>query len=137
MIYVLVLALVVITFLARSLDRADARQPIALFVLDACGSDSPASSGASDRVCLRLFSAWSLHLYSTGEYANLTNVDSPLFAAELSRAVTFVMLGFGIAWVGERLLRVPCTWRMTARVPRWLARLMSSRSSTPFRTPWW
>ena len=47
-----------------------------------------------------------MHLYATGEYANLTNVDTPLFRAEWTRAVTFVLLGIGIAWVGERLLRV-------------------------------
>ena len=47
-----------------------------------------------------------LHLYVTGEYGNLANVGSPLFAAELSRAVTFVILGIGIAWVGERLLQI-------------------------------
>jgi two-component system, LuxR family, sensor kinase FixL len=44
-----------------------------------------------------------LHLYTTGEYSNLSNPDSPLFAAELSRAVTFTVLGVGIAWFGERL----------------------------------
>jgi two-component system, LuxR family, sensor kinase FixL len=46
-----------------------------------------------------------LHLYSSGEYANLTRPTSSLFVAELSRAVTFVALGVGIAWFGERLQR--------------------------------
>src|SRR5262245_49097220 len=34
-----------------------------------------------------------LHLYATGEFANLANPRSPLFAAELSRALTFALLG--------------------------------------------
>jgi two-component system sensor kinase FixL len=46
-----------------------------------------------------------LHLYLTGEYQNLFNRHSPLFAAELSRAVTFTLMGIGIAWFGERLRR--------------------------------
>ena len=46
-----------------------------------------------------------LHLYTTGEYSNLNSPGSPLFAAELARAVTFTALGVGIAWFGERLRR--------------------------------
>jgi two-component system sensor kinase FixL len=44
-----------------------------------------------------------LHLFVTGEFSNLLDSNSPLFAAEFSRAVTFVFLGLGIAWFGERL----------------------------------
>jgi two-component system, LuxR family, sensor kinase FixL len=44
-----------------------------------------------------------IHLYATGEYINLIHRGSPLFAAELARAVTFAALGIGIAWFGERL----------------------------------
>ena len=44
-----------------------------------------------------------IHLYATGEFRNLLNAGSPLFAAELARAATFVALGAGIAWFGERL----------------------------------
>ncbi len=44
-----------------------------------------------------------LHLFATGEYSNLTNLESPLFAAESARAITFALLGVGIAWFGERL----------------------------------
>ena len=44
-----------------------------------------------------------LHLYSTGEYATLIRPDSPSFAVDLARAVTFVALGIGIAWFGEHL----------------------------------
>ena len=46
-----------------------------------------------------------LHLYLTGEVASLARTDSPLFASELWRAVTFTALGVGIAWFGESLLR--------------------------------
>src|SRR5215470_15037209 len=45
-----------------------------------------------------------LHLYSSNEYTNLLHWGSPLFVAELSRALTFTALGVGIAWFGERLL---------------------------------
>jgi two-component system sensor kinase FixL len=44
-----------------------------------------------------------LHLYATAEYSNLIHPQSPLFTAELTRALTFVALGVGIAWLGERL----------------------------------
>ena len=44
-----------------------------------------------------------LHLYGTGEFANLIDASSPQFAAALTRAVTFTALGIGIAWFGERL----------------------------------
>jgi two-component system sensor kinase FixL len=49
------------------------------------------------------FLAVVLHLSITGEYANLVNPRSPLFISELTRAGTFVLLGAGIAWFGERL----------------------------------
>jgi two-component system, LuxR family, sensor kinase FixL len=46
-----------------------------------------------------------LHLFQTGEFSSLVHRDSPFFAAELWRAVTFTGLGVGIAWFGESLLR--------------------------------
>ena len=46
-----------------------------------------------------------LHLWSSGEYSNLVMWGSPLFVAEVSRALTFIVLGVGIAWFGERLRR--------------------------------
>lgn len=49
------------------------------------------------------FLALVLHLSITGEYGNLINPHSPRFTAEAARAVTFVLLGAGIAWFGERL----------------------------------
>jgi two-component system sensor kinase FixL len=44
-----------------------------------------------------------LHLFVTGEYSYLLDPNSPLYAVDLSRAVTFIALGIGIAWFGERL----------------------------------
>src|ERR1043165_2860615 len=44
-----------------------------------------------------------IHLYATGEYANLVATDAPLFKVEFARALTFIALGIGIAWFGERL----------------------------------
>jgi two-component system sensor kinase FixL len=49
------------------------------------------------------FLALVLHLSVTGEYVNLLNPRSPHFASEAARSVTFVLLGGGIAWFGERL----------------------------------
>ena len=42
------------------------------------------------------------HLYVTGEFRNLMDPQTPLFAAEVTRAAIFVLLGVGIAWFGER-----------------------------------
>jgi two-component system, LuxR family, sensor kinase FixL len=53
---------------------------------------------------LATFLALGLHLYSSGEYINLTP-GSAFFVEEASRGVTFVGLGLGIAWFGERLQR--------------------------------
>jgi two-component system, LuxR family, sensor kinase FixL len=55
---------------------------------------------------LATFLSLVFHLYLTGEYTNLTNSASPLFGAELARAITFIGLGVGIAWFGERLRTV-------------------------------
>ncbi|MBO0759356.1 MAG: PAS domain S-box protein, partial [Bradyrhizobiaceae bacterium] len=46
-----------------------------------------------------------VHLWSTGEYANLVHWDSPLFVSEISRGLTFIALGVGMAWIGQRLQR--------------------------------
>lgn len=104
MTYTLVLVLVAITFLARSLVAPTlGSQALYLFLMPAvliAGIVGGLGPGL-----LATFLSLVLHLYVTGEYSNLANVDSRLFAAELSRAVTFVILGIGIAWAGERLLR--------------------------------
>jgi two-component system sensor kinase FixL len=49
------------------------------------------------------FLALVLHLSITGDYVSLFDVRSPRFMAEFARATTFVLLGAGIAWFGERL----------------------------------
>ena len=104
MTYILVLGLVAITFLARSLVAPTlGSQSLYLFLMPAVLIAGIA--GGLGPGLLATFLSLVLHLYATGEYGNLANMDSPLFAAELSRAVTFVILGIGIAWAGERLLR--------------------------------
>ena len=52
---------------------------------------------------LATFLALALHLSVTGAYANIADPHSPLFVSEVARASTFVLLGAGIAWFGERL----------------------------------
>jgi two-component system sensor kinase FixL len=105
MIYALVLLLVGATFLLRSiLAPTLGAQALYLFLMPAVliagiiGGFGPGFLATA--LCLVL------HLYVSGEYANLTNHNSPLFMAELSRATMFVALGFGISWFGERLRRV-------------------------------
>ncbi|AMN45009.1 PAS domain S-box protein [Rhodoplanes sp. Z2-YC6860] len=44
-----------------------------------------------------------VHLYVTGEYADLAGSGSPNFGSSFARAFTFVLLGVGISWFGERL----------------------------------
>src|SRR5215471_11018838 len=46
-----------------------------------------------------------LHFYGTGAYLNLIHPDPPLFVTEVLRGATFMALGVGIAWFGERLQR--------------------------------
>jgi two-component system sensor kinase FixL len=44
-----------------------------------------------------------LYLYVTGAYATVSNPASPVFAIDLTRAITFALLGIGVSWFGERL----------------------------------
>ena len=104
MTYVLVLVLVAITFVLRpAIAPTLGTQSLYLFLIPAVliagivGGLGPA--------LLATFLCLVLHLYATGEYTNLTRADSELFKAELARAMTFVGLGIGIAWIGERLLK--------------------------------
>ena len=79
----MVLALVAITFLARSLIAPTlGTQSLYLFLMPAvliAGIVGGLGPGL-----LATFLCLALHLYATGEYANLTNIDSPLFAVEWS-----------------------------------------------------
>jgi two-component system, LuxR family, sensor kinase FixL len=52
---------------------------------------------------LATFLSLVVHLYASGEYFNLMHPGTLLYSAELFRGVTFVVLGIGIAWFGERL----------------------------------
>jgi two-component system, LuxR family, sensor kinase FixL len=102
MIYVLVLALVAVTFITRSLVAPTlGTQSLYLFLMPAifiAGIVGGLGPGLLATVfCL------ALHLYVTGEIRNLTDRSSPFFAVELSRAAIFAFLGVGTAWVGERL----------------------------------
>ena len=44
-----------------------------------------------------------LHLYVTEEYKSFLDTSSPLFALEMARSLTFLFLGIGISWFGDRL----------------------------------
>jgi len=44
-----------------------------------------------------------VHLYVTGEYAEVFQPRSPNFTSSSARAFTFTLLGVGISWFGERL----------------------------------
>ena len=49
--------------------------------------------------------AFGLQSIVTGEYRAFLNVDDSLFGVELARAATFIVVGVGVAWFGERLKR--------------------------------
>jgi len=101
-VYFLALSLVAVAFLLRSLLAPTlGNQALYLFLVPpvlVAGVLGGLGPGLLATTLSLIF-----HLYLTGEYANLTNPDSPLFAVELARAATFVVLGAGIAWFGERL----------------------------------
>ena len=101
-VYVLALALVACAFLLRALLAPTlGNQALYLFLVPPvllAGVAGGWGPGLLATVACAL-----IHLYATGEFRNLLNAGSPLFAAELARAATFVALGAGIAWFGERL----------------------------------
>ena len=105
MIYILVPVLVAIAFFSRPLVApAFGAESFYLFLMPAvliAGIVGGLWPGL-----LAIVLGLVLHFYETGDYSNLTNVNSPLFATELLRAATFVALGSGIAWLGERLRTV-------------------------------
>jgi len=99
--YAFVLALVAVTLIARWLIApALGGEPLYLFLVPAVLIAGIA--GGLGPGLLATFLCLLLHLYMTGEFANLTNVDSPMFAVELARAGTFMVLGVGTSWLGER-----------------------------------
>jgi two-component system sensor kinase FixL len=104
-IYVASLALVAIFFLLQSLLAPTlGNQTLYLFLVPpvliagALGGMGPG--------LLATASSLGLHLYATGTYLIVIDLNSPLFVAEVSRAATFTVLGIGIAWCGERLQRM-------------------------------
>lgn len=105
MIYVFILALVAVTFLLRSLIAPTlGTQSLYLFLMPAV-----LIAGIVGGFGPGLLATWLslfLHLYVTGEYANFIERNSPLFQVEWARSITFVVLGFGISWFGERLRTV-------------------------------
>lgn len=114
MIYALVLALVGTTFLARSLIAPTlGTQSLYLFLMPAV-LVAGIMGGLGPGLLATLLCV-ALHLYTTGEYDNLVSVSSIYFSVELSRAVTFVLLGIGIAWFGDRLQRTQLLAENSAR----------------------
>jgi two-component system, LuxR family, sensor kinase FixL len=104
MTYALALGLVAAVFIVRALLAPTlGNQALYLFLVPAVliagivGGWGPG--------LLATFLSLVLHLYTTGEYLNLNSPGSPLFTTEVARAVTFTVLGIGIAWLGERLRR--------------------------------
>jgi len=103
-IYAVSLALVAIAFVLRSLlaPTLDG-QALYLFLLPpvlVAGVLGGMGPGLLTTAVSLIF-----HLYVTGEFSSLVDMDSPLFAAELWRAATFTGLGIAVAWFGELLRR--------------------------------
>jgi two-component system, LuxR family, sensor kinase FixL len=46
-----------------------------------------------------------LQLFVTGDYRTLLDLNGPLFVVDAARTIIFVLIGFGVAWFGERLRR--------------------------------
>jgi two-component system, LuxR family, sensor kinase FixL len=115
MVYGLVVALVAVTFLARSLVAPTlGTQSLYLFLMPAlliAGIVGGLGPGL-----LSTFLCLALHLYATGEYRNLVDSNSQYFAVEWSRAVIFAILGASIAWFGERLRNARAAADESARV---------------------
>jgi len=101
-VYALALALVALAFALRAVLAAPlGNQALYLFLVPPVllagvfGGWGPGLF--STLVCL------AIHLHLTGEAASLVHPDFPDFLGVVSRAVTFGVLGIGIAWFGERL----------------------------------
>ncbi len=102
--YLIAVVLVVVTFALQSLLAPTlGNQALYLFlvppvlVAGALGGVGPG--------LLATALSLGLHFYATEALANLSHTSSPLFAAELARAVTFTVLGVAFAFFGKRLQR--------------------------------
>lgn len=100
--YALAVSLVVLVFVARS-ALAPTIENQALYLFLTPSVLIAGIVGGLGPGLLATFLALVLHLSTTSAYANLSNPHSPLFVSEVARASTFVLLGAGIAWFGERL----------------------------------
>jgi two-component system sensor kinase FixL len=101
-IYTLSLSLVALAFILRSwLATALDNQALYLFLVPPVLIAGVLGGLGPGLLATTLSLA--IHLHATGEYANLMQPDTPPFAADLARAMTFAALGIGIAWFGERL----------------------------------
>jgi two-component system sensor kinase FixL len=46
-----------------------------------------------------------LQIFVTGDFRAVIDIDGPLFIVDVARAVTFALVGAGVAWFGEHLKR--------------------------------
>jgi two-component system sensor kinase FixL len=100
--YVLALALVAVSIFLRDLVVPTiAHQSVLVFLLP--GALIAGIVGGIGPGLLATFLSLGWHFYETGEASNIASLDATLFRAEVARAVTFALLGIGIAWFGERL----------------------------------
>jgi len=100
--YLLALGLVALAFLVRALVGPTlGNQALYLFLMPAVLIAGIVGGWGPGILATAL--SMGLHLYATREYTNLLHIDAPLFKVELARALTFISLGIGIAWFGERL----------------------------------
>ena len=132
--YVLALALVACAFLLRALLAPTlGNQALYLFLVPPVVLLAGVAGGWGPGLFATVACAL-IHLYATGEFRNLLDTGSPLFAAELTSTATFVT---ALDASASRLVR-----RAPARDPdpgrrRPRGASRSHRSSPPSRTPWW
>jgi two-component system, LuxR family, sensor kinase FixL len=104
-IYVAAVALVAITFILQSLLAPTlGNQALYLFLVPPAAIAGVLGGVGPGLVATVL--SLGLHFYAAGALSNLSDANSPLFAAELWRAVTFTALGIAFALFGEWLQRV-------------------------------
>ena len=101
-VYMFTIALVALAFALRSILAAPlGNQALYLFLVPPVLLAGVA--GGWGPGLFATFACLTIHLYVTGEAATLIRPASPGFVAVASRAATFLVLGVGNAWFGERL----------------------------------
>jgi two-component system sensor kinase FixL len=102
--YALGLGLVTLVFLARAwLAPTLGNQSLYLFLVPPVliagivGGLGPGVTATAYATVLQIF--------ASGDYRALLDIQSPLFAADTARGVTFVVVGVGVAWFGNHLKR--------------------------------